>query len=70
MEGKREGKGDGERCEFSISVQQQRRKEKKEHSRKKSVNFSTYSEAFFHRKVEFKPQGTEVIPTHTVAQRY
>lgn len=37
---------------FPLACSNKRRKEKKEHSRKKSVNFSTYSEAFFHRKVE------------------
>lgn len=59
---------------FSIRVQQEGRKEKKKHSRKKSVrpctHFSIHSEAFFHGRVRLSHREQEVILKHTVAQSY
>lgn len=68
--GGNEEKGKGERydggwCEFSIRVRREGRKEKKEHSGKKSVRaftqFSSHAEAFFHRKVRLSRREQEVI---------
>lgn len=59
---------------FSIRVQREGRKEKKKHSRKKSVrpctHFSIHGEAFFHGRVRLSHREQEVILKHTVAQSY